>query len=266
MVRLLFATFATLLVTVAGVFAPALAQDAYRLGEGDIVKLTVYQRPDLSSDARLGTNGRIYVPGGGKLDIGGMTIPEAEDQIAQSLKRSGAAPNPQVDLQVVQFASAKVSVFGYVKNTGSFALDRPMRISDLLALAGGILPDGSDHVVLLRKSASGAATQTVVNMKEVLAGNTSADIQVKAGDIVNVPRAPRVYVYGSVNRPGPYILEDGMTPLEMISMAGGLSQTGSDSRLEVVRHSNAGQAQSLKVGLQDKLQPEDVLIVHESIF
>lgn len=245
----------------------AAAQEGYQLGEGDIVKLTVFQRPDLSSEERLGASGRLFVPGGGKLNVGGMTIPEAEDQIKQLLAKVGAVPNPQVSLQVTTFGSQKVSVFGYVKTPGSYALDRPTRVSELLAEAGGILADGSQRVTLIKESGSGQVSRSVINMKDVLDGsNSAADVEVHGGDMVNVPRAPRVYVYGAVNKPGPYILEDGMTSLQMISLAGGLTTTGSDGRLEVVRHSENGKAQSLKVGLQDKLQPEDVLIVHESIF
>jgi len=192
---------------------------------------------------------------------------EAEEQIRQLLAKTGATPNPQVDLQVVTFASQKVSVFGYVKTPGSYALDRPTRVSEIVALAGGILPDGSQKVTLIRDAGGGQTTRTVISMKEILDGsNPAVDQEVHGGDMINVPRAPRVYVYGAVNKPGPYILEDGMTALQMISLAGGLTSTGSDGRLEVVRHTEGGKAQSLKVGLQEKLLPEDVLIVHESIF
>jgi len=246
---------------------PVAAQEAYRLGEGDVVKLNVFQRPDLSAEERLGAGGRIFVPGGGKLNIGGQTVSDAEDQIRALLAKTGATPNPQVDLQIVTFGSQKVSVFGYVKAPGSYALDRPSRVSEVLAQAGGILADGSPRVTLIREAGGGQISRVVINMKEVLDGsNAGADQEVRGGDMINVPRAPRVYVYGAVNHPGPYILEDGMTALQMISLAGGITSTGSDGRLEVVRHGEAGKAQSLKVGLQDKLLPEDVLIVHESIF
>lgn len=258
--------FMALMAMSVGATAAA-AQEGYQLGEGDVVKLTVFQRPDLSSEERLGANGRLYVPGGGKLNVGGMTLAAAEDQVRQLLAKAGAVPNPQVSLQVTTFGSQKVSVFGYVKTPGSYALDRPTRVSEMLAEAGGVLADGSQRVTLIRESGGGQVSRSVINMKEVLDGtNAGADLEVQGGDMINVPRAPRVYVYGSVNKPGPYILEDGMTSLQMISLAGGLTSTGSDGRLEVVRHGEGGKAQSLKVGLQDKLQPEDVLIVHESIF
>ncbi len=260
------ALFVALMAVSLGATAAA-AQEGYRLGQGDIVKLTVFQRPDLSSEERLGAQGRLFVPGGGKLNVGGMTIPEAEDQIRDLLAKAGAVPHPQVSLQVTTFGSQKVSVFGYVKTPGSYALDRPTRVSEILAEAGGILADGSQRVTLIREGSSGQVSHSIIDMKDVLDGsNAGEDAEVHGGDIVNVPRAPRVYVYGAVNKPGPYILEDGMTALQMISLAGGLTSTGSDGRLEVVRHSENGKAQSLKVGLQDKLRPEDVLIVHESIF
>ncbi len=259
--------FLTALACLAGFATGAFAESDYRLGEGDVVRLTIYQRPDLSVESRLGAQGRLYVPGGGKINLEGQTIPEAEQQIGQLLAHTGAAPNAQVDLQVVNFGARKVSVFGFVGKPGAYSLDRTTKLSELLALAGGILPDGSHQVIMLRRLPNGTVNKTVVNLHEIIAdGQTSSDPEVQGGDIITVERAPRVYVYGAVNRPGAYNLEKGMTALEMITLAGGLSATGSDGRLEVVRHGDGGKARSLKVGLQDELLPEDVLIVHESIF
>jgi polysaccharide biosynthesis/export protein len=245
----------------------AFADSDYRLGEGDVVRLTIYQRPDLSVESRLGTQGRLYVPGGGKINLEGVSISDAEAQIAQMLAHTGAAPNAQVDLQVVTFGARKVSVFGYVGKPGAYSLDRTTKLSELIAEAGGISPEGSHQVILLRRNGPNSVNRMVVNLQAIIAdGQTSADPEVQGGDIVTVERAPRVYVYGAVNRPGAYNVEKGMTALEMISLAGGLAPTGSDGRLEVVRHGENGKARSLKVGLQDELLPEDVLIVHESIF
>jgi polysaccharide export outer membrane protein len=256
-----------LLLSLVVVASAALADELYRLGEGDIVRLTIYQRPDLSVESRLGTAGRFYVPGGGKINLGGVTIADAEAQIASLLAHKGAVANAQVDLQVTIFGSQKVSVFGYVGKPGAYLLDRSTRLSELIALSGGIQPEGSQQVILLRRTGANSVNRTVINLHEVIAnGQEGADPEVQGGDIVTVERAPRVYVYGAVNRPGAYNLEKGMTPLQILSLAGGLSQTGSDGRLEVVRHGDGAKARSLKVGLQDQLVPEDVLIVHESIF
>lgn len=242
------------------------AQEVYRLGEGDLVKITVFQRPDLSVEARLGTGGRAYIPMVGKMALGGKTPGQAEEEIAEELGRTGAQSRAQVDVQVAEFGSQKVSVFGFVVKPGSYVLDRPTRLSELLATTGGITPDGSDDVILLRGSGD-KVQQTIINVRDIIqAGARGADVYVKGGDIVTIPRAPRVYVYGAVNRPGAYKLEKGMTALEMISLAGGLNQTGSDNRLEVVRHDGNGNAKASKIGLQDPLAADDVLVVKESIF
>ena len=244
----------------------ASAQEVYRLGEGDLVKVTVFQRPDLSVEARLGAGGRAYIPMAGKMSFGGKTIGQAEEEITKELGRKGAQRNAQVDVQVVEFGSQKVSVFGYVVKPGAYVLDRPTRLSELLATTGGITPEGTDDVVLLRGSGDKVSRQ-VINVRDIIqAGSRGADIYVKGGDIVTVARAPRVFVYGAVNRPGAYKLEKGMTPLEMISLAGGLNATGSDNRLEVVRRDQSGNARGSKIGLQDALQADDVLVVKESIF
>lgn len=259
---------ALVLFALAGIVpALAAADDTYKLGEGDVVRLTIYQRPDLSVESRIGPQGRFYVPGGGKITLQGVTIPDAEQQIAALLAHTGAAPNAQVDLQVINFGARKVSVFGFVGKPGAYALDRVMKLSELIAQAGGILPDGSHNVILLRRDSKGNVNRMTVNMREIIAdGQVANDPEVQGGDIVTVERSPRVYVYGAVNRPGAYNLEKGMTPLQVLSLAGGLTQVGSDRRLEVVRKGENGKARSLRVGLADELLPEDVLIVHESIF
>lgn len=262
MVRFVVRFACTAWLALAGLAVTASAEDAYRLGEGDQVRLFVFQREDLSIETRLGENGRFFVPMSGKIDLSGMTIAEAEKEISGRLARSGAMPNPQIDLQVIQFGAQKVSVFGYVFRPGAVVLDRPTRLTELLALTGGISPDGSDEVILLR-----GTERRVIDVKRIVEdGVREGDVAIRGGDIVTVPRAPRIYVYGAVNSGGPIKLEKGMTSLEIISLAGGLAPTGSDNRLEVVRRQADGSTKSIKVNLQDVLMPEDVLIVRESIF
>ncbi len=99
------------------------------------------------------------------------------------------------------------------------------------------------------------------------AGNRpGGDNQVLNGDVVWVDRAPTVYIYGEVQRPGAIRLERGMTVMQALATAGGLTQRGTQRGLRVSRRAPNGQVQSLELSLDDALQPGDVVFVRESLF
>src|SRR5438132_14200102 len=96
----------------------AFAQDKpgdYRLGPGDSIKVQVYQSPDLALEARVSESGVINYPLVGRINIGGLTIPDAEARIAQALKAHKILKAPQVNINVVQVRGSQVAVLGQVQ-------------------------------------------------------------------------------------------------------------------------------------------------------
>jgi polysaccharide export outer membrane protein len=106
---------------------------------------------------------------------------------------------------------------------------------------------------------------TRVNLLELQVGAPEQEIILQAGDTVFVPRAAQVYVLGAVSRPGAFRYEPGMTVLQALTLAGGVTARGSEGRTKVIRIVE-GKKTEEKVKLTDVLQPEDRLEVPERFF
>src|SRR3569623_1770161 len=121
----------------------------YRLGPGDSIKVQVYQSPDLTVEARVSESGIINYPLVGRVNIGGLTVPDAESRIASALKAHKLLKSPQVNINVTQVRGSQVAVLGQVQKPGRFPLEAMnARVSDMVAAAGGITPQGDDVVVV----------------------------------------------------------------------------------------------------------------------
>ncbi|MEO7105638.1 MAG: polysaccharide biosynthesis/export family protein, partial [Rhodoferax sp.] len=134
------------------VMRPAFAQDSLfddRLGAGDIIRVQVYQSPDLTQETRILESGQISYPLIGAIKVAGLTIPEAEALIAKALKAGGYIQQPQVTIAQLQTRKKTVTVLGAVGRPGLYPLDAlNTRLSNILAAAGGIAQGGSDTVIL----------------------------------------------------------------------------------------------------------------------
>ena len=89
---------------------------------------------------------------------------------------------------------------------------------------------------------------------------------VQNNDVVFVDRAPQIYIYGEVQRPGALRLERGMTGLQALAAGGGLTSRGTHSGIRVHRRDALGQTVDLVPGLNGPLQQGDVVFVRESLF
>ncbi|MEK8030662.1 polysaccharide export protein EpsE [Ideonella sp. DXS29W] len=242
--------------------------DLYRLGVGDTVRITVYQSPDLSLETRLTESGAISYPLIGSIRLGGLTVSEAETALANALKKGDFIKNPQVSVMVTQVRANQVNVLGQVGKPGRVALDvAGMRLTDVLALAGGVAANGGSDTVVVTGVRNGQPFRREIDLPRVFAPNgRSEDIVIQPGDAIWVDRFPVVYMYGEVQRPGQLRLERGMTVMQALASAGGLTQRGTQRGLRVSRRAANGQVQALELSLDDALQAGDVVFVRESLF
>lgn len=134
-------------------------------------------------------------------------------------------------------------------------------------MAGGVAPEGGDKAVLVRSSANGAKRNRIeIDLYGLFEGDVSKDMEVKAGDIIYVPRAEVFYVYGEVQRPGMFPLQRNMNVAQAISISGGLTPRGTDRWVKVKRRNSQGEIQTETVELGDMVRPDDVIYVRESWF
>jgi polysaccharide biosynthesis/export protein len=261
---------ARLVVAFAWVAAAcAFAQDRqpeYQLGAGDSIRIVVFQNPDLTVETRVTENGTISYPLVGSVRIGGMTIPAAEQAIAKALRDGNFIQQPQVNIALLQNRGNQVSVLGAVNRPGRFPLETfTTRVSEMIAIAGGISPAGAD-VAILTGSRDGKPARWEIDIAAMFLNKQSeADVVVAGGDVIYVHRQPLFYIYGEVQRPGSYRVERNMTVRQALAQGGGPTARGTERRLRIYRRGADAAVQVLTPELNDSVQPDDVLYVQESI-
>lgn len=275
-----FTRFVCLLLCVfAAASAPARAQttpaslaDAveYRLGAGDLIRILVYQSPDLSLETRLSDRGVITYPLLGNLQLGGKTVREAEALIAKGLKTNEIIKEPQVILFLMEVRGNQVNVLGQVGKPGRYPLEAGVtRLSDILATAGGITPGAGSDFVTVVGTRNGQTFGWTIDLPKVFDFNSAdrlGDLVLQANDVVYVERAPMFYIYGEVQKPGQLRLERGMTLLQGLAAGGGLTLRGSEKGIRVHRRSAEGKTEILQPSMDEALRNGDVIYVRESLF
>jgi polysaccharide export outer membrane protein len=249
--------------------APVRAAPAaeYRLGAGDVVRITVFQNPELTLESRLTEGGQISFPLLGAVRLGGLSVTEAEKVLVDGLTKGNFLRNPQVTIIVLQVRGSQANVLGQFNRPGRYPLEMAeTKLSDLVALAGGVAPGGAD-VIVITGQRNGQAFREEVDLPALFApGGQARDIVVRNGDAIWVDRQPIVYIYGEVQRPGPMRLERGLTLLQALATGGGLTPRGTEKGIRVHRKSADGQVEVSQPAMTDLLREGDVVFVRESLF
>ena len=247
--------------------ASATASAEYRLGSGDVMRISVYQNPDLTLETRVSENGLVSYPLLGNIKLGGLSVTQAENLISAGLKNGNFVKNPQTTIVVLQVKGNQASVLGQVNRPGRYPIETAdMRLTDLIANAGGVAPTGAEIVVLTGKR-NGQDYRVEVDLPSIFArGGSAQDIFILNGDAVWVDRAPMVYIYGEVQRPGPMRLERGMTLMQSLATGGGITQRGTEKGIRVHRRNAEGKVEVIQLPMDESLKDGDVVYVKESLF
>ena len=257
-----------LLLAVSGAVAHAQESGEYQLGGGDSVRITVFLSPELTTEARLSESGTLTFPMLGTITLGGLTIPRAETYIADRLRQGNFVQRAQVTVNVLQYRSQQVSLLGSVARPGRYPLEvRGIRLTELLATAGGVAPGGADSIILARRGADGQIVRTTIDLPSIyLDGRTELDIVLQGGDSLYVPRQPQFYIYGQVGRPGNYPMERNMTVSQAIAKGGSLTLRARESGVRLLRRDKDGKMVESTPKMDDRLEPDDQIFVRESLF
>ena len=247
--------------------APAGVAPEYRLGQGDVVRITVYQNPDLTLETRVTEAGVISYPLLGNIRIGGLSVTAAEKLVADGLRGGNFVKQPQVNVVVVQVRGNQANVLGQVNRPGRYPIEAAdMRLTDLLAAAGGTSAGGSD-VVIVTGTRNGQRFRVEVDLPGLFTANAKdTDLLIQNGDVVWVERQPLVYIYGEAQRPGPMRLERGMTLMQALSSGGGLTPRGTEKGIRVHRKAADGSVIVITPPMDARMQDGDVVYVRESLF
>ena len=257
---------AILCLVVLGTGGAGAASDYY-LSTGDLVRISVYDHPDLITETRVSENGSILFPLIGQVAVGGLTAHAAAGRIAKGLETGGFIKSAQVNMVVLEFKGQEVSVLGYVSRPGKFPLQKRSRVIDVLAMAGGVVSSGADTLVLISNRAGKVERKEIDLIALFREGGEALNLEVANDDILHVSREPRFYIYGEVQRPGAFRLEKGMSVVQALALGGGLNPRGTHKGMRILRPAPDGTMQTLEeVQLADSLKPDDVIFVKESLF
>jgi polysaccharide export outer membrane protein len=260
-----------LLLIMAALFSTGIsAQEKpsdYRLGDGDNIRITVFQNPDLTLETRVSETGVITFPLIGSIKIGGLTLAGAADSIAKALQAGNFIQKPQVNIQLVRNLGNQVSVLGQVGRPGRFPLETfSTRLSEMLAIAGGISASGAE-VVIVTGMRDGKPFRREIDVAGMFLDNKlQNDLVVAGGDVIYVHRQAMYYIYGEVQKPGSFRIERGMTIRQALAQAGGLTSRGTERNFGVFRRGADGVITTSAVDLNAPVQADDVLYVRESLF
>ena len=236
------------------------------LGAGDALHITVFRNPDLTTDAKVTEQGTVTFPLLGEVQVAGLTPLQAGNRIAEKLRQGKFVVNPEVTVAMTQGLSRQVSVLGNVNKPGRYPLDAATgKLTDLLALAGGVAPGGSDQVSIVT-TRDGKTTTSNVDLPSMLRdGDLSRNFELQAGDTIFVHRAPMVYIYGEVQKAGAYRVEKDMTVMQVLAMGGGLTNRGTQRGIRIERK-DGDNTRQIEAKLSDRVRNDDVIYVRESLF
>src|SRR5262252_7583536 len=260
--------------------ASGAAVSDYVVGPQDVLTITSYDQPDLSGHFAVEADGTFTYPLIGRVTAGGLSLRALETQLKKRLKDEGFFNDPQVTVAVDTYKSQKLFVVGEVRSPGTYPLSGQMTLVEALARAGSTLPTASGEVIIVHAGVGGASGAvmpseggggggeniTRADLKALQSGAAAENAMLRDGDTLFVPRAESVYVFGQVKNPGAYALQQkNTTVLQALSLAGGLTDLGSTTRIRIVRLVN-GNKQEINVKLGDTVQPGDTIIVRERFF
>ncbi len=240
------------------------------VGAGDTLVITVYGQPDLSARVTVDVDGQISLPLIGELRVQGMSPSEVGRTVARELRQKHYVLDPKVAVDVVRVRSNVASILGQVRHPGRYAIEGAMNLLELIALAGGLENDADPVVTLSRRQPDGTLVAIRIPVVQGEGERPTSEAQrteLRSGDVVHVGPAPRIYVYGEVLNAGAFPYKPDMNVMRALSLAGGLTQRGTERRLEIRRvDPETGNLIRIPVTPATPVEPGDVVFVNERWF
>jgi polysaccharide export outer membrane protein len=229
----------------------------YRLWDGDQIQIDVLGRPELSGQHIVGPDGKITLPVSGVLILRDLTREEAANTITKAFSRY--YKDVYATVRVERYSSNRVIVLGRVEHPGALQFESPPLLLEILSKAGG-LPLLRPEQVLTRCAIIRGEKILWIDIKRLLTGDLSLNIQLMRNDTVYIPDATdtSVFVLGAVNKPGVFRLTPQMSFLDALSQAGGPTTEADLNTLHLIR---PAKRVNLEIDLENILQPDPNLIL-----
>jgi len=250
--------------------------DGYRVGPGDVLKITVRGNEDLTKEIVVSPGGSGVCPLIGEVKAGGFSVDEIGSRIMEKLA-DGYLVNPHVEVVVKEYRSQKVFLLGEVVHPGTYSLDNQASLIEIISKAGGLGSDAGEVVEVSRAPQQGekdkpqtpvkgrAGDPIRVDLRRLLAGTPTEKVEIRNGDTIFVPRAKVFYIFGEVKQPGKYKWDQDLTVLKAVITAGGFTELASKRRIQIGRKDSDGE-KKIAVKLDSMVEAGDTITVPESLF
>ncbi|MDD5200146.1 MAG: polysaccharide export protein [Terrimicrobiaceae bacterium] len=158
----------------------------YRIGPNDLVRMDVFQEPDMQTEQRVAQDGTINIALVGRVGIAGLTVEDASKAIADKL-RGGFLVNPQLTISVIEYAPRRFSVLGQVNKPGSFDIpgEEIVTLPTAIAMAEGNTRIGNLRQVLVTRNRGGEIYDIKVNLMTP----QGRQFVIEKGDMIMVPES-----------------------------------------------------------------------------
>jgi len=250
----------------------ASAQTAPKIAARDQLTITVFGVQELTGKFQVNADGSINFPHLGSVAVAGQATRDVEAHLSRSLKEGGFLLNPQVTVELVQTPNKRVIVTGAVRSPGQLPYAGELTLFEALALVGSPTAEAGDLVLVVRGDSNGeAATQNgegssnvvEVSLNDLQSGRLAEyNVALHDGDHIVVPRAQQVFISGQVRSPGAFSVPSGATVLQALTLAGGLTERGTNRGIRILRDKK----ELKNVKLDTVVRPGDTIIVKASPF
>jgi polysaccharide export outer membrane protein len=147
----------------------------YLLNPSDVLKVEVFQEPDLIREVRVAQDGSIVLPLIGKIFVGGKSVFDAESLITELYNRDYLV-NPQINVTITEYGLRRVNILGQVNKPGIviFPPEEDLGLLEAIALAGGFnrLAD-KGKVTLTRRLPNGKSETFSIDTRKLISGDQS---------------------------------------------------------------------------------------------
>jgi len=251
---------------------------AYKIGVGDTFAIEVYDEPEMSSlNLIVKPDGFITIKLVGEVNIKGLTIPEAVEQIEELLSKF--VKTPKISLMPITLASSKFSILGKVRTPGSYPLTTGTKLLDAIAVSGGFpIGTAQDTSIELADLEHSYITRNgkilPVDFTELVRkGNKLHNIPILSGDYIYIPSAlnREIYIIGEVNSPGSFPFKTNMTLMKLVATSRGLRDTATSQAIIVRGSLSNPKVYSFNIynilrgeAVDIKLQPDDIVFFPKS--
>ncbi len=248
-----------------------------KIGQDDLLGITVYDSPELTRTVRVDTDGAIRLPMLKKPILAAGLLPnELEKTITDALKDGNVLVDPIVTVSVVEYRSRPIAVVGAVKTPLTFQATGTVTLLDAISRAGGLSENAGADILVSRQQSRTDSSQDAairrISVNSLISGeDPTLNLRLDGGEEVRVPEAGRVFVLGDVKKPGAfYITEDSESSvLKALSLSEGLEPFPSHKayiyRLEAGKHGRSEIPIELKKILNRK-SPDVPLIANDILY